>query len=119
MGLPLKVYISDWGVMDGVKVAVVLGTAEDGNRRMMRFREDGHFDWEPVEPMIEHQPTLRFPDDIARALLDALTRHYSGASDLHTVRADYLHARDRHDRLVDHLIVVTNSLVDLAAGATD
>ena len=39
-------------------------------------------------------------------LLDALLRHYQGASDMHTVRADLLHERGRVDKLTDAMIKI-------------
>lgn len=111
MSIPIKVYTSDWLVMDGLKVAVVMGNEAEG-RRLLRFREDGTGIWVPVEEMVVQEPTMILQDDIARALLDSLTRHYQGASDLHTVRADLIHHRERHDRVVDALIVAVNSSLD-------
>lgn len=67
----------------------------------------------PIELVIERQtmmegaasrePTLRLPDDLARALLDALVQHYGGHQNLRSLRADYDAERKRVDRFIDHL----------------
>jgi hypothetical protein len=49
-------------------------------------------------------PSLRLPDDLGRALLDALSAHYGGTSDTRTLRRDYEHERGRVDRLIGHLV---------------
>lgn len=50
------------------------------------------------------EPSLRLTDDMARALMDALSAHYGGTSDVRTLRADLLHERGRVDRVIDYLI---------------
>lgn len=45
-------------------------------------------------------PTLDIPEEVARALLDALTRHFHGGSDTRQLRADYDAERARVDRLI-------------------
>ncbi len=49
------------------------------------------------------EPTLRIPEDMARALLDALAAHFGGSSDVQTLRKDYLAERARVDKMIDHL----------------
>lgn len=49
-------------------------------------------------------PTLRIPDHIGRALLDALAAHYGGTTEVQTTRKDLLHERGRVDKMIDHLI---------------
>lgn len=46
------------------------------------------------------EPTMRIPDSLGRALLDALTAHYGGATDTRTLRKDYEAERARVDRLI-------------------
>lgn len=53
---------------------------------------------------VEGGPSLRLPEDIARALLDALVAHYGGHSDMRRLRADYDQERKRVDKMIDHLI---------------
>lgn len=52
---------------------------------------------------VDTGPTLRLPGELGRVLLDALATHYGGASDLRTLRADYLAERARVDRLIERL----------------
>jgi hypothetical protein len=80
----------------------------DGQRRFLHYG-DGRWEW--AEPGAEPQPTLRLPDHAGRALLEQLTRHYSGAQDLHMVRADLLHERGR----VDALIATVSDLAQIGA----
>ena len=49
-------------------------------------------------------PTLRLPESMARALLDALAAHFGGTSDTQTLRKDYLAERARVDKMIDNLI---------------
>lgn len=46
---------------------------------------------------------LRLTEDLARALLDGLTRWYHGAEDTRALRKDYDAERARVDRLLDKL----------------
>jgi hypothetical protein len=67
--------------------------------------EGGWIRWEPFDPQnmlagTDTGLTFRLQDEAARALLDALLRHYQGASDMHTVRSDLLHERGRVDNLI-------------------
>lgn len=100
-----KARIADHFAADGC--AIWLYTEwEKGKRSVMHFSADGvnGVAWQDAEATAEIPPTMRLPDDAARALLDALLRHYQGASDMHTVRADLLHERGRADKLTDALI---------------
>ena len=56
-----------------------------------------------VEPMDE-PPTIVIPDEVARALLDALAAHYGGTGDYRQLRRDFEHERGRVDRLITSLI---------------
>jgi hypothetical protein len=55
--------------------------------------------WEPFEPGTT-SPTITIPDDVARALLDALAAHYGGTGDTRQLRRDYDDERKRVDRLI-------------------
>lgn len=50
------------------------------------------------------KPSLVVDDDMGRALLDALARHYGQVGDVVTLRADYNRERDRVDKMIDHLL---------------
>ncbi len=49
------------------------------------------------------EPSLRLPEDLARALLDALAAHFGGTSEAQTLRSDYLAERKRVDKMIDLL----------------
>jgi hypothetical protein len=48
-------------------------------------------------------PSIRLPEHVARALLDALAEHFGGTSEVQTLRKDYLAERSRVDKMIDHL----------------
>ena len=62
----------------------------------------------PDQIVSEPAVTIALDDDEARALLDALLRHYQGASDMHTVRSDLLHERARVDKLTEAIIRIAS-----------
>ena len=49
------------------------------------------------------EPTMRLPENAARALLDALSKHFGGTTDVMSLRRDYDAERKRVDRMIDHL----------------
>lgn len=49
-------------------------------------------------------PLLRIPEDVARALLDALAQHFGGTSNSRQLRQDYDAERARVDKLIDSMI---------------
>lgn len=53
----------------------------------------------PLEPA----HTLHIPEEIGPALLDALSSHYGGATDVRSLRRDYDAERARVDRMIAHL----------------
>lgn len=96
----IKARIAPDFLADGIAVRV---TEEgDGHRMLLHYGEDGSARWRPFEPQPGLDPgiTMTLTDEAARVLLDALLRHYEGASDMRTVRSDLLHERDRVDRLI-------------------
>lgn len=78
-----------------------------------RKRDDGMEVMLPVDPVMQSVPaaaaaspdgpSLRLPEDMARALLDALSAHFAGTSDVQTLRKDYLAERARVDKMIDRL----------------
>lgn len=100
----IKVRVADAFAFGG-GFAVQVIRDEDGKRRVLRLAEGfASYRWEFVPEAVAVEPTMVLPDEIGRPLLDALTRHYQGASDMHTVRADLLHERGRVDKLTDAVI---------------
>lgn len=109
----IKVRVADvFAFAGGVGVQVIQDEPGLG-RRILRLAEDSaSYRWETVPEGCAVEPTMVLPDEVARPLLDALTRHYQGASDAHTVRADLLHERGRVDK-------VTDALIRIATGSSD
>lgn len=101
----IEVRTSDYMMMDGLAVWILMNF-EGQDRRVLRIGDDGLTrEWEEVPlPAVEVKPTIVLNNDSGRALLEALLRHYQGASDMHTVRADLLHERGRVDKITDALI---------------
>jgi hypothetical protein len=52
---------------------------------------------------VTSEPSLRLSEELARALLDALSAHFGGSSDVQTLRGDYMAERARVDRLIGYL----------------
>jgi hypothetical protein len=102
----IKAQIAGDFFSDGISVRLTRDS--DGGRRIAVPGEGGYLRWEEFSPeqALTEGPalTIRLPDEAARALLDALLRHYQGASDMHTVRGDLLHERGRVDKLTDAFI---------------
>lgn len=95
-----------------VGIAIVNHHGEDGTvpaSILRRSPDSARCDWEFVE---DHNTTIdplfELDDASARALLDALTRHYAGAEDTRALRRDYDAERKRVDKL-------TGAVIDLAA----
>jgi hypothetical protein len=66
--------------------------------------------WTEHRPGEMVAPTLVLSDEIARPLLDALSRYYNGAEDSRALRRDYDGERKRVDTLIGHLAVVARAL---------
>lgn len=97
----IKVLVSDNFAFasDSVAIAILLVHGTD-DRRIMQISPEGYHTWERVDPLAATRPTFTLPNDIGRAVLEQLLRHYQGAEDMHTVRGDLLHERGRVDRLI-------------------
>ena len=103
----IRAYVTD--KFAGFHVAVTLvRTPEgegvhDGNACILRLAGDPiHAGWERIEdPDAEVRPTFTLGHEEARALLDGLTEHYQGASDMRLLRQDRDHERGRVDKLLD------------------
>lgn len=68
--------------------------------------------WTEHRPGEMVAPTLVLSDEIARPLLDALSRYYNGAEDTRALRRDYDAERKRTDTLIDHLGSVARTLAE-------
>lgn len=115
----IRVFTQDNFIGQAVDIAIIRdlpGDALNAPRRMiLRFEQDetvGPVErWDPVEqPGARIDPTMRIGQDEARALLDALTRHFHGAEDTRALRRDYDHERKRVDQLIGKLGQITSAL---------
>jgi hypothetical protein len=84
-------------------VAVYLGWTDGAGR--MNVVEPTTLSVTVVEDSaaVTSAPSLRLTEDVARALLDALSAHFGGSSDVQTLRRDYMAERARVDRLIGYL----------------
>ncbi len=94
----------------------LIQVADDVPRRILRVVDGsaGVYRWEdlPDEPTRDLAPTLQIGDSEARALLEALARHYGGADDVRALRRDYDAERKRVDTLSASLIGVAHALAN-------
>lgn len=65
------------------------------------------FEVEPYDSQSEH--CLIFDDEVARALLDVLAKHFGGTGDTRQLRKDHDAERARVDKLTTALITVATS----------
>jgi hypothetical protein len=63
-----------------------------------------NLDYELVPPAVHVEPSLRLEDEAAKAILEALSFHYGGSADTRTLRADYVHERERVDKFINRLL---------------
>ena len=112
----IRAYVADDMAGYGVRIAIVSqGDNDTTPREVLRIvgKEDGvhHFHWQLIEPGTHVEPTLQLPGDMARAVLDGLSRHFQGTDDARALRRDYEHERGRSDKLTDALIGIARGLV--------
>jgi len=91
----------------------------DGDTRIMRIGDDGHNRLETVSPLEATGPTMIIPRDFAIVLMNALLKHFEGASDMHTLRSDFLHERGRVDKMMEHVLFVAGKALDKVPDGTD
>lgn len=106
-----------------LSLAVSLVEQRDGERptrilRILKGGDDTTYQWAdvPDSPRQPVEPTLRIGDSEARALLEALARHYGGAEDTRALRRDYDAERSRVDQLTASLIGVAHALAHNGTG---
>lgn len=115
----IRAIASPHGYGFGVVVSIVVQPAEDcGPVRVLRLAPRGGKSvefaaWEEIEPYAA-EPTLTLGDEEGRALLDALTRYYSGAEDTRALRRDYDAERKRVDQLTGALSSLALKLAEPA-----
>jgi hypothetical protein len=72
------------------------------------YREEGELGLVP-----DYQFKLRFPEGVGQALLEGLARHYHGTHDVHAVRADLGHERERRRLTEDRLWETMQHMLDM------
>lgn len=98
---PIKVLIGYSAFsFDDLSVRLVLKYGPE-DAKIGKINEHGTITWEPVASMTDPGVTFSIPEEFGRELLEQLLRHYQGASDMHTVRADLLHERGRVDKMIE------------------
>jgi hypothetical protein len=114
----IRGYITEDRLGSAVRISLVQEPANDHNpAHILRLHNDGapSYRWEPIDPGTETQPTFTIHQDEARALLDALTRHFHGAEDTRALRRDYDVERERVDLLTGALVDVAQTLAGRSA----
>ena len=53
---------------------------------------------------VDPKPALRLPSELARTLLDGLVHHFGGTNEVLSLRADYLHERQRVDKFIERTL---------------
>lgn len=106
-----RVYITDDFATMGISIVIAREWNGDFNnpprRDIMHYGPSGVIEWEMAEPGgIVQKPSLRMDEEVARALLDALTRHFHGSEDSRVLRKDYDDERKRVDRLTDAMMEI-------------
>jgi len=104
----IEVRVAEYLLLGGI--AIQVSRKSPGTRHILQI-DGGMRNWEevPANPATNDPAvTIALEDDEARALLDALLRHYQGASDMHTVRSDLLHERGRVDKLTEAIIRIAS-----------
>jgi hypothetical protein len=80
-----------------------------GHYSVIHFNDHGYAVMEHIDQYgVEVEPSFTITNEFGRALLDALLRYYQGASDMHTLRADYLHERDRVDKMLESMMYLAS-----------
>lgn len=102
----------------GFSVAFV-NECEGMPREVARFDGGSFAGWETVVSGEQVKPAVVLDDNMGRALLDALTRHYHGAEDSRALRRDYDDERKRVDRLAGILGSVVHALAARAPAVAD
>jgi hypothetical protein len=109
----IRAYITEDLLGSATRISLVREPADAQNpAHILRLHNDGlspSCRWESIEPGTDTQPTLTIHQDTARALLDALTRHF------HALRRDYDVERERVDLLTGALIDVAQTLASRSA----
>lgn len=115
MSSPIKVAINEGGfafASDSINIFMGLRFQDGGEVRVLRIGDGGRSQFETIPALAATDPTMIIPKDFALVLLEELLRHFQGASDLHTVRSDYLHERGRVDKMLEQFMSLSRQALD-------
>jgi hypothetical protein len=104
-----EAHISVDYIGQGISVTVIRRNGD----RVDVLKDLGSFDkfaeWQTVDPQTQAPAGIRVPDDVAKALLDALLNHYRGGHDARELRKDYDHERGDEPMSIRVTVVDTES----------
>jgi hypothetical protein len=88
----IRAYATDDPTGYGVRLSIVNQRDDDTHpHEILRIvgNENGvhHFHWTPLIPGVAMEPTLQIPGDHARAVYEALARHFQGTEDTRALPA--------------------------------
>lgn len=110
----IRAYISEDRLQLSIALSLVQQSDGENPTKILRIAEAGDnpvFRWEDLpDTHADVEPTIRLGDSTARAILEALARHYGGADDTRALRRDYADERQRVDRLTTSLAMIAQSL---------
>lgn len=86
--------------------AVTFALDYGGDEIKILHFEGGTDRWDSVNRLVVDKPSLRIPEEFARALYEELARYFNGTSESATARADLLHERSRVDKCLESLIKI-------------
>ena len=99
-----EAFVQDDWMRDGVKIAVRLSNAEDVREMILWGDVAVTRITEATNAMPSDDAFLHLPNDVARALYEALSRHFGGnVVDATRLRKDYDAERARVDLFIKHL----------------
>jgi hypothetical protein len=99
----IRAYVQENLPSASVSVFLIEGDERD-SRRILRHLGDDVWESEPLPEAVTVEPSFRLSESGARALLDALSAHYAGSSDVRQLRSDYDAERARVDKLIAALL---------------
>jgi hypothetical protein len=99
---------------DGVRIAVARGR----HRQVLTWTDPGYVhrgEGDPAEQLADPALWLHLPEDVARAMYEALADHFGGATvDARALRKDYEAERQRVDKALDVLADLTRATIHSA-----
>jgi hypothetical protein len=101
MNTTFKVYVEKSFSANGI--AVHLGRQTEHGLLVLK---PVTIDWELATPSVSSEPAFYLDEEMARALMEALVKHFDFNLDTSTARRDYLYERGRVDVLTAAILDV-------------